>query len=312
MEGPSVDWCNLSSKSKFMMSYIRKLGKKLDKIGKDLDLVQKDTQSVNAKVKVLSRQRDERPKVVSLHESGRSFEEGNYSERGRSLWPSMEERRERIDRVEDIGGRKEWKYMELKVEQILSYFDLYDRMVVRLVILEFSDYALGSRSVEVYHKEMEMDLMRTQIREIEKATMAQFLHELNTEIQDVLKLGSDSSLGQKETTTGATPMAPRTSNIKCFKCLSKGHIASRCPNRRVMIMKDDKEIESDNLLGEVGFSNEVESLSDSSHYEGNLLVMRKLGSCVNVASERLVKKLALPISMHPRPGTNRIFLTHQQ
>ncbi|RDX72776.1 hypothetical protein CR513_47694, partial [Mucuna pruriens] len=80
---------------------------------------------------------------------------------------------------------------ELKVEQILDYFNLHGRKLVRLVTLEFGDYALrleqmmrrfvppsytrdlhnkfqrlyqGSRSVKEYHKEMEMDLMRAQIR----------------------------------------------------------------------------------------------------------------------------------------------------
>ncbi|RDY13683.1 hypothetical protein CR513_01363, partial [Mucuna pruriens] len=56
--------------------------------------MQKDTQSVNTKVEALSRERDERPKVVSPHESEESFEEGNYSEEGRSSQSFMEERRE--------------------------------------------------------------------------------------------------------------------------------------------------------------------------------------------------------------------------
>ena len=29
------------------------------------------------------------------------------------------------------------------------------------------------------------------------------------------------------------------------KCLGRGHVASQCPNRRVMLMRDDGEIESD-------------------------------------------------------------------
>ncbi|RDX84734.1 hypothetical protein CR513_34170, partial [Mucuna pruriens] len=125
-----------------------------------------------------------------------------------------------------------------------------------------------SRSVEEYQKEMEIDMIRAQIKESEKATMALFLYGLNREIQDVVELqhfdtlgelvhqvikveiqirrkstsrkayvgtsswkgkerekekakmekspknGSYSSLGQKETTSTPTPMAPRTSNIK--------------------------------------------------------------------------------------------------
>jgi hypothetical protein len=29
----------------------------------------------------------------------------------------------------------------------------------------------------------------------------------------------------------------RDRDIKCFKCLGKGHIASQCPNRRVMLTR---------------------------------------------------------------------------
>ena len=34
-------------------------------------------------------------------------------------------------------------------------------------------------------------------------------------------------------------------DIKCFKCLRKGHIASQCPNRRVMLTLGEVESESD-------------------------------------------------------------------
>jgi hypothetical protein len=42
----------------------------------------------------------------------------------------------------------------------------------------------------------------------------------------------------------------RNRDIKCFKCLGSGHIASQCPNRRVMIMRDNGEVmtESDAIL----------------------------------------------------------------
>ena len=31
-------------------------------------------------------------------------------------------------------------------------------------------------------------------------------------------------------------------DIKCFKCLGSGHIASQCPNRQVIIMRDNGEV----------------------------------------------------------------------
>jgi len=35
----------------------------------------------------------------------------------------------------------------------------------------------------------------------------------------------------------------RGRDIKCFKCLGKGHIASQCSNRRVMLTRDNEEVE---------------------------------------------------------------------
>ncbi|KAH9792720.1 hypothetical protein KPL71_004248 [Citrus sinensis] len=58
----------------------------------------------------------------------------------------------------------------------------------------------GSRSVEDYRKEMEIIMIRANIKEEREATMARFLH---------------------------------------------GHIASQCPNKRVMILRDDGDVETE-------------------------------------------------------------------
>ena len=39
-------------------------------------------------------------------------------------------------------------------------------------------------------------------------------------------------------------------DIKCFKCLGRGHIASECPTKKVMILKDDGEITSESSHSE--------------------------------------------------------------
>ena len=39
-----------------------------------------------------------------------------------------------------------------------------------------------------------------------------------------------------EKSTPKTSSQSRTSNIKCVKCLRRGHIASQCPTRKTMIM----------------------------------------------------------------------------
>jgi len=131
----------------------------------------------------------------------------------------------------------------------------------------------------------------------------------------------------------------RDRDIKCFKCLGKGHIASQCPNRRVMLTRDNGEVESESDKSE---SEEMPPLMDCSDeeiaypVEGEALVIRRLlnmqikednidqqqenifhtrchiqnkvcsmiidgGSFANVASDTLVKKLNLSCVKHPRP-----------
>src|SRR3989441_4372446 len=41
------------------------------------------------------------------------------------------------------------------------------------------------------------------------------------------------------------PKTTPTREIKCFKCLGHGHIASQCPNRKVMLLTPQGEVESE-------------------------------------------------------------------
>ncbi|RDX80710.1 hypothetical protein CR513_38708, partial [Mucuna pruriens] len=120
-----------------------------------------------------------------------------------------------------------------------------------------------------------------------------------------------------------------------IKNLEKGHIASQCPNRRTMALEENDEVESRSSQEETSSSSERESYNDSSQYESDLLMVRRLmstlveeetksqrenifhsrcfvlrklfsfiidgGSNVNVATIRLVEKLALPTLPHPKP-----------
>ncbi|XP_073112245.1 uncharacterized protein [Elaeis guineensis] len=123
----------------------------------------------------------------------------------------------------------------------------------------------------------------------------------------------------------------RSRDIKCFKCLGYSHIASECPNKRVMFIRESQEeIESKDeaILEEV--KEDYVEFAD----EGELLVIRRNlnlqakvddeqrenifhtrctihdkvcgviidgGSCTNVASTILVEKLNLVTMKHPRP-----------
>ncbi|XP_052483420.1 uncharacterized protein LOC128038888, partial [Gossypium raimondii] len=94
----------------------------------------------------------------------------------------------------------------------------------------------------------------------------------------------------------------RSRDIKCFKCLGRGHIASQCPNRNAMFVRDDGEIESKSEQ-----ENEaVEQLEEEEDIEqaenGEILVVkRSLTFCTNVASTLMVEKLRLATTKHPHP-----------
>ncbi|RDY11889.1 hypothetical protein CR513_03385, partial [Mucuna pruriens] len=151
MAGTSIDWENLPPKSKFMISDIRELGETLDKVGKGLDSFQKDTQSVNAKVEVLRKGKEERPKISSMHESGGSYGGDNLSEssggRKRNSQSSMGEKCEGDVRMKRNRRLQVGEYVdrELMVDQIVSSFDLHSRKVVRLINLNFCGYTLEIR-----------------------------------------------------------------------------------------------------------------------------------------------------------------------
>jgi hypothetical protein len=263
------------------------------------------------------------------------------------------------------------------------YRDLYQRL---------QNLTQGSRSVEDYHKKMEVAMIRANVEEDREATMARFLSGLNRDIANVIELQhyveiedmvhmamkverqlkrkgtarytsvsnttwkskwdrNDSAEAKRKTEppkgkdegTSNKPKVEsqpsRNRDIKCFKCLGSGHIASQCPNRRVMIMRDNGEVmtasedDSDEMLELVDASDDDgvvypvtgESLvarralnthikvDDAEQQRENIFHTRchinnKVcsmiidgGSCTNVASTILVEKLNLPTLKHSRP-----------
>ena len=127
----------------------------------------------------------------------------------------------------------------------------------------------------------------------------------------------------------------RTSDIKCFKCLGRGHIQSQYPSMRTILMRGQHRSEeekndentsegSDNKRGEDAYAHEVELLmmrrslnsqpspQPESQRENIFHTRCKIsknvcsliidsGSCCNCCSVRMVDKLKLELLPHPKP-----------
>jgi len=63
-----------------------------------------------------------------------------------------------------------------------------------------------------------------------------------------------------------------TRNIKCFKCLGRGHIASDCLTKRTMIIKVDGKITSESKISE----EEVEEELEEEAMQSDMLMVRRL------------------------------------
>ena len=48
-----------------------------------------------------------------------------------------------------------------------------------------------------------------------------------------------------QTKSNEIPKKTRSNEIKCFKCLGRGHIALECPTKKTMLLKEDGELTSE-------------------------------------------------------------------
>ncbi|KAL4386441.1 hypothetical protein GQ457_09G015450 [Hibiscus cannabinus] len=218
----------------------------------------------------------------------------------------------------------------------------------------------GNRSVDDYYKEKEVAMIRANIDEDREATMERFLAGLDpniaaivelqhyVEIEDMVHMAMkvERQLKKKggpsrnvkpiaKTNKGkGIAMPTRSRDVQCFKCLGRGHIASQCPNRNTMLLRDDGEVESEQEEEE----NENDAIQEEEELEhaveGEALIVKRSlsmqpmegdeqrenifhtrchiggnvcfviidgGSCTNVASTLMVEKLGLATTKHLRP-----------
>ncbi|KAF8100832.1 hypothetical protein N665_0215s0009 [Sinapis alba] len=153
--------------------------------------------------------------------------------------------------------------------------------------------------------------------------MSRFLGGLNREIQDNFEMQHYVEIEE----------ISRARDVKCFKCQGRCHCANECTNKRVMILLDNGEFESEDERENMNQVNQQEEYEEEP-IRGKLLVARRTlnlqtkneeleqrenlfytrclvqekvcslivdgGSCANV-DMTMVVKLGLKVQKHPKP-----------
>ncbi|KAL4324628.1 hypothetical protein GQ457_11G026150 [Hibiscus cannabinus] len=233
----------------------------------------------------------------------------------------------------------------------------------RELLRKLQNLTQGSMSVEDYFKEMELAMIRANIKEDQETTIARYVRNHfstskwsqnskwgpNTSktpykaYQTSIKpsqtkgdVGISKSQQPLDMNRGKQTVTPsRNRDTQCFKCLGRGHIASQCPNRHTMVIRESGEIETDSEKEEEDDTIE-EEVNENVDFpaDGEVLVVKKSlntqvvqsdqqrenifhtrchingkvcfviidgGNCTNVASTLMVQKLGLETTKHPHP-----------
>ncbi|RDY08298.1 hypothetical protein CR513_07489, partial [Mucuna pruriens] len=140
--------------------------------------------------------------------------------------------------------------------------------------------------VELYHYTFMDDLLHlaTRVESQQRRHLASKRSHPNSPEQPIKdkspKNGSLLPQGRKEEKILLIPvLASKSSNIKCFGCLGKGHIASQCPNKRSMILREDGTMDNKSSRDKSSSISEIGlAMSDFSPDNGDLLMVRCLMS----------------------------------
>nr|KYP34616.1 hypothetical protein KK1_044415 [Cajanus cajan] len=135
---------------------------------------------------------------------------------------------------------------------------------------------------------------------------------------DSSKSSSKGQEKEKENDKNVVTSSSKTSDIKCFKCLGRGHIASQCPTKKVMILRGQDiysslDESSSTTSSDSETSKEDPQIEKLYPVDGDLLMVKRLlGSqpCPTSLSQRenifhtrclVSKRTSLTTIPHPHP-----------
>ncbi|GKV34687.1 hypothetical protein SLEP1_g43039 [Rubroshorea leprosula] len=197
----------------------------------------------------------------------------------------------------------EW---EKKVELVFDCHNYSEKKNVKLAVVEFTDYTVGltqgSRSVEDYHKEMEITMHYVELEDMVHMAM---------KVERQLKCkGATTRTGQNPGSSfSSKPNWSKKEEISAFKPKTSASKSKDVGSSEKSKTDKDGEIETEGEFDDDSMPPLEDADDDGMEYavDGNCLspgvcsVIIDGGSCTNVASTVLVKKLNLPMMKHPRP-----------
>jgi len=81
---------------------------------------------------------------------------------------------------------------------------------------------------------------------------------------------------EKERPRVGTSLNTHTRDIKCFKCLRRGYVASQCPTKRIVILRDVDMYSSQNEKCDGESEDECKNKSEDAYpCNGDLLMIKK-------------------------------------
>ena len=194
--------------------------------------------------------------------------------------------------------------------------------------------------------------MKCDLGESEDQKIVRYIGGLNTEISHLVQLQQYLTLDdvirlairiekqlpkktQFQPSSSRNPFSQSKSAVKCFRCQGFGHIASDCPNRRVITIIEGEAYEVSEEEQEAEVAEPVYDEEYTPADQGECLIVRRSlhtapvkeepwlrhnifhtrcttkgkvcdiiidsGSCENVVSNYMVDKLKLPTQTHPHP-----------
>ncbi|XP_071924863.1 uncharacterized protein [Coffea arabica] len=159
----------------------------------------------------------------------------------------------------------------------------------RDLYLKLQNLTQGAKSVEDYHKEMEIAMLRADIVEDREATMARFLSGLRPEIADQVEMHHYVDLHD---------MLDKAIKIERRLKRRVSRVMLMLPNGEV---QTDEEDECEDMPPLVEEDEEFEEIPAHGKVGMVASLVIDPGSCTNVAGALMVERLSMPTSDHPRP-----------